>query len=266
MIVFFDIDGTLVTDGTDVVIPQSAVTAIRRARANGHLMYINTGRTYGNVEQKIRDIGFDGYICGCGTHIVCGKNTLLKYTVDPETAMEMIELAHRCDITAVFEHPDRLLLDSRARDLNGLLKLKESFDNQGKGDSFKFLDKSNFRFSKLVAWYDEKSDLEGFRAGTQKKFDFIDRGCGFLELAVKGYSKGRAIHMVCDYHNIAIDNAVAIGDSLNDLPMLTAVRRGVAMGNSVESLKAKADFVTKNIDDNGIEAALRHYGLLSNQN
>ena len=61
-IAFFDIDGTL-TSEIDGSIPESAVYAIRAARANGNLMFINTGRCFQNVEQRFRDVGFDGFVC-----------------------------------------------------------------------------------------------------------------------------------------------------------------------------------------------------------
>ena len=56
-LVFFDIDGTLV-DGPTHQIPQSAVEAIRKLRENGHLAFINTGRTLVSIEPRIREIGF----------------------------------------------------------------------------------------------------------------------------------------------------------------------------------------------------------------
>lgn len=71
-VVCFDIDGTL-TDNATQIIPQSAVDAIRELRKNGHMAFINTGRTLVSIEKRIRDIGFDGYICGCGTHVYYGE-------------------------------------------------------------------------------------------------------------------------------------------------------------------------------------------------
>ena len=52
-IAFFDIDGTL-TSEIDGSIPVSAIEAIRAARANGNLMFINTGRCFQNVEERFR--------------------------------------------------------------------------------------------------------------------------------------------------------------------------------------------------------------------
>ena len=44
--------------------------------------------------------------------------------------------------------------------------------------------------------------------------------------------------------------------------MLEDVGSGVAMGNANPPVKLIADFVTKDIDDDGIEYALKHFGVL----
>jgi hypothetical protein len=260
MIVFFDIDGTIISDDTHSV-PESAVNAIRAARKNGHLMYINTGRTIMNVEPDLRAIGFDGYVCGCGTYIECGSELLLNHTIPKDICVRISDLIHECDMTPIYERSDVFFTDRRARETGGFGALKELFRTQGK-DLSHDMSEGDFGFDKLVAWYDEKSDLEKFKNGVAKDFDFIDRGYGFCELAAKGYSKGTGIEAVCAHHGIPISDAIAIGDSLNDLPMLTAVKHSVAMGNSVKGLKEQASFVTKSLDDDGIEYALKHFKLI----
>jgi hydroxymethylpyrimidine pyrophosphatase-like HAD family hydrolase len=83
MIVFFDLDGTLISDDGAYIIPESAINAIHKAQANGHLMYVDTGRTIMNIEQRLLDIGFDGYICGCGMYIECGKEVIFQHFRHP---------------------------------------------------------------------------------------------------------------------------------------------------------------------------------------
>ena len=51
---FFDIDGTLLSEITGQV-PESARQALAQARARGHLVFVNTGRTYGELG-KIRNL------------------------------------------------------------------------------------------------------------------------------------------------------------------------------------------------------------------
>ncbi|MDE5950440.1 MAG: HAD hydrolase family protein, partial [Acetatifactor sp.] len=57
-IAFFDLDGTL-TSEVDGSVPEDAAAAIAQARANGHLMFINTGRCFRNVDPHFRNIGWD---------------------------------------------------------------------------------------------------------------------------------------------------------------------------------------------------------------
>ncbi len=261
MIVFFDIDGTLVSDDEAHIIPDSAVRAIRAARKNGHLMYINTGRTIMNIEPEIKDIGFDGYVCGCGTYIECGGKVLLNRTVQKTLCREIADLIYECDMNPIYERSDSFFMDKRARGLGGFPALMERFKAQGK-DISRDVSEADFGFDKLVAWYDQKSDLERFKRGVEKEFDYIDRGRGFCELAVKGFSKATGIETVCAHCNIPVSEAIAVGDSLNDLPMLEAVQNSVAMGESVGELKEKAAFVTKGLYDDGIEYALNHFNLI----
>jgi hypothetical protein len=261
MIVFFDIDGTIVSDDDKHIVPESTVNAIRAARKNGHLMYINTGRTIMNIEPELRAIGFDGYVCGCGTYIECDGKLLLNRTVPKKLCLEVADLSYECDMTPLYERSDAFFADRRAREIGGYAALKARFKTQGK-DISRDVSESDFGFDKMVAWYDEKSDLEKFKKGIEKEFDFIDRGYGFCELAVKGFSKGSGIEAVCDYYGIPISDAYAIGDSLNDLPMLKAVPGSIAMGNSTDALKKQSAFVTKDLYDDGIEYALKHFKLI----
>ena len=66
-IIFFDVDGTLLD--YENKLPQSALKAIQQARANGHKVYICTGRSKAEVYDYIWDIGLDGMIGGNGSYV-----------------------------------------------------------------------------------------------------------------------------------------------------------------------------------------------------
>ena len=109
-IAFFDIDGTL-TSEIDGSIPESAVYAIRAARANGNLMFINTGRCFQNVEQRFRDVGFDGFVCDCGTDIYCDGAEILHVAQTHETVMKLLLAAREWDIDILFESRKEVAFD-----------------------------------------------------------------------------------------------------------------------------------------------------------
>lgn len=259
-IVFFDIDGTLVSDDGAHTFPESAKSAVAAARENGHLMYINTGRTIVNIERELIDVGFDGFVCGCGTYVKCGDEVLLNYTIEKKLCADTARLIRECDIMPLYERYDTFFLDEFARENERLRGLRE-WHRRNNIASSPYIDFDTFSFDKFVAWYDEKSDIERFRRELDDSLDYIDRGAGFCEIVPKKYSKGTGVDMVLRHEKISRENSYAIGDSMNDLPMLEAVGHSIAMGNG-GVLHNCVSFVTKDVLGGGVKYALEHFGMI----
>ena len=259
-IIFFDIDGTIISEDTHLV-SQNTVNAIKKARENGHLAFINTGRTFFNVTEDIRDIGFDGYVCGCGTYIYYKGETLLAKSVPHETCAEIVDKLRECKIEAVFEGCSDFFFDETKPETGKFARLKHKI-GLTEGEVTKSWDDPNLVFDKFVLWIKEDSDFETFHSFITKDFDYIDRGNNFAEIVPKGYSKATGIKFLEEYFNIPLEDCYAIGDSSNDLPMLEYVPNSIAMGNSTPFLFDLVSFVTKDVEDNGIEYALEHYKII----
>lgn len=258
--VFFDIDGTIISDDGKSYIPESTKTAIKALRKQGNLSFINTGRTIMNVDEEIRFLGFDGYVCGCGTYILFDNRVILKRTVSQNICEKTVKIIRECDFVPLYERFDGFFSDPLCRMLPEPKALFDKFKNQGK-DTSKTTQSPDFGFDKFVAWYDENSRLDAFKKAIDNDFDYIDRGWGFCEIVPKGFSKGNGIKSICEILGIDIKDTYAIGDSLNDAPMLEAAGTAIAMGNSHKDLIMYADFVTKRLEDDGIEYALKHFDL-----
>ena len=65
-----------------------------------------------------------------------------------------------------------------------------------------------------------------------------------------------------NYYGRDIEDTVAFGDGANDYEMLAAANIGVAMGNGTPEAKAAADYVTADCDEDGLQKALEHFGLI----
>ena len=77
-----------------------------------------------------------------------------------------------------------------------------------------------------------------------------------------GGTKQLGIDKFLEYYGLDLKDTMAFGDGGNDMQMLQHVSLAVAMGNAGDELKSIADFVTKDVDDEGIAYALKHYGLI----
>lgn len=74
-------------------------------------------------------------------------------------------------------------------------------------------------------------------------------------------SKGVALKTVCGHYAIPMNQVMAIGDAVNDIPMLEAAGVAVAMDNADPAVKAAADWVAPSNNDHGVHAALQRHGL-----
>ena len=106
-LLFFDIDGTLLSEKTHTV-PQSA-------KENGHLIFINTGRPISTIDQEIHNLNPDGYICGCGTYITYHDQVIYHHQLSKERCKEIASLIKKYEIDAVLESKDHVYFNTHIK-------------------------------------------------------------------------------------------------------------------------------------------------------
>lgn len=259
-VIFFDIDGTLVTEDEHGIIPESTKAAIAKTRRKGNLTFVNTGRTAFNISKKIKELGFDGYICGCGTYIEYGGSVISENRLEQSFCREIAYLMRECGVTPVYEDRDGYFFDGKIPFNDTLRNFLDVFVDPDIDITGRVEDE-DFIFDKFVVWLDDNSDEEKFRSVVGKYFDIIDRSGRFYENVPLGFSKATGIKCILDRLGIPLENAYVIGDSMNDLPMFRAVPNSIAMGGA-EQVYPYVSYITTSIEEDGIANALRHFGLI----
>ncbi|MCM1026555.1 MAG: Cof-type HAD-IIB family hydrolase [Roseburia sp.] len=259
MLIFFDIDGTLI-GGDSTIIPESAREAIQEARQRGHICMINTGRSLKLVGEELTgQTEFDGLILGCGTMIVYHGETLLHRSFSTEESRRIIEGLRRFEIDACLEGSRDNFCEPYDRMFTDVFReFIHHFDHL----RYRYMDEAPGQFDKLYAYVDRKEKMEGFQREFEDLLDFVDRRAGYYEIMPKGYSKASAMKWIAERLSIPMSQTAAIGDSSNDLPMLACAGISIAMGNATEDVKETADFVTTSVENDGIRNALRWLGAL----
>lgn len=82
------------------------------------------------------------------------------------------------------------------------------------------------------------------------------------DLFPKNGSKANGIQAVLDKEGLTKDDIIVFGDGLNDVEMFKHAGFAVAMGNAHDDLKTHADYITKDILDDGILHALIDLGII----
>lgn len=257
---FFDIDGTILSEIT-MKIPQSAMDAMRAAKAAGHLLFINTGRTLCSIPAIIKQFPFDGFLCGCGTYLTYQDEVLFSSSLPEKRGREIIDKMIECRLDGIVEAVDDIYLPERISRFDRLEGSRRYFQNEGLGMEC-YLETGRFIYDKLFVYADEKSDRESFFKFIESDMVVIDRGEDTYECTQKAYSKATACDFILKKFKMEKEQAYVFGDSMNDLSMFEYAEHTIAMGNHAEGLEPYTEYVTAKVEEDGIAKALAHYGLM----
>lgn len=259
-VLFFDIDGTLLSEVTGKI-PESAVQALRAAQRAGHLLFVNTGRTICSIPAEIRRFPFDGFLCGCGTGLFYKDEELFAHSIPKQRGQEIIRKLMECNLGGLAEGPEDVYFPSRITRFDSLERSRRYFRQKGMGIELP-IESRDYIYDKLFVYADTQSDLEEFLEFIREDMEPLDRGDNAYEVIQKGYSKATACRFILEKMGFTLDQAYVFGDSSNDLSMFEYAKHAVAMGKHADVLEPHTEFVTKTVEDGGIAYALEHYGLI----
>ena len=261
MLLFFDIDGTVFDD--DRRLPASVKPAMDAARRNGHRIIMNTGRTLCNMDHRLDDFPLDGWIMGCGTRLIWQGETLQRMEYDPESSQRLRNVFRDLEMPVVYECDTAMYFDPENSDHPSVAHFREWAEKHGIRRDITDGD-PEFRAVKMFGFAKRNriAEMKKATAGAGMPYTAINRWPEGWEIVPKGYSKGKGIDLLRRKLGVKKEDCYAFGDSRNDLTMLRHVTHSIAMGNATEDVKAACAYVTDRPQNDGIEKAMKHFGLI----
>lgn len=247
-------DGTLVSHKTDSV-PESTRKALKLLHENGYKLVLATGRDMSQLKKlPVKDLKFDGYLTMNGQLCLDGDGKeIFGNPIDEVDTEKMIELIKekRVPITTIGKEgpyinfvTDQVIAAQKAVSSKvapiGKYHGEEVYQFIAYGDRNELKTLVDELPNCKLSWWNEYA------------VDIISKNGGKLA-GIKKY---------LELQNQTLDDAMAFGDGENDLEMLKAVKVGVAMSNGEEHVKQIADYVTTDINKDGIYNASMHYKLI----
>ena len=272
--VFLDVDGTYVNDRG--LVPASAHDAVVTARANGHLVFLCTGRSLAELWDDIMAAGFDGVIASAGGYVKVGGEVLLHRSVPEEEVRHVVEFFDARGVDYYLEANSglygskhakarlRQLLYGGVTDEDVLAELEKGLS--GFIDSLIEGDLVRPDINK-VSFLDSDVAIDAIRTEFEGRLHVIPAtvpmfGPNSGEMSIPGVNKATAIELLLAHEGIEREDTVAFGDGHNDHEMIAYVQTGIAMGNAHPDLLAIADGVTGTPDEDGIHSGFAALGLL----
>ncbi|MDD6071932.1 MAG: HAD family hydrolase [Clostridiales bacterium] len=260
-LLFFDIDGTLITLDEQHIMPESTKEALKKAKENGHKIFINTGRVKTAIDKHLLNFGFDGLVCGCGTYIEYEGKELLHKSFSKEQCRKYAKLLKDYGYQTVFEGKDRIFMEGE-HGPGSFLEFIYNYFSKNSDYPIESPEHEAFIFDKFTTVQQENCNRTAFEQTFGEEFTMIPHTKEVLEMVPKGYSKASGIRFLEEYLKEAHEECYAFGDSVNDMEMLKYVPHSIAMGNSMQPVFEVAEYTTKVITEGGIWNALSHYGLI----
>lgn len=269
---FFDIDGTLLSHEIGII--DSTVNALKMAKENGHKIFICTGRSYAEIPEKIYKFEFDGIVAAAGGYVKIGNEVIYNKLLPEHLVDNLIYFMEKFNLPFVLEGVQKVYSHKDA--VYRSEKKEKELEKKLKGKYFEHspLDyiirrklsiddylKDRTDISKATVYAKEEAQIDELRKYIDRDFDFIYYG-NIVELVAKGVSKFTGIEIALDYFDAKVEESFAIGDSANDFEMIRDAHIGVAMGNASDDVKKIADYVTSNVEDDGIYNALKHFNII----
>lgn len=257
---FYDIDGTIISDITKKI-PESAIEALKRAKENGHQIFVNTGRTICSVPPMIKKIEFDGFLCGCGTYILYEGQVLMAHNIPKERGYTYVDAMEQCNLDGLLEGTEDIYFSKNTYRIQEMENARRYMKSLGLGMKT-FMENKNYQYDKLLIRADEKSDKERFFSAIQEDLIPIDRLNGVYECIQKDYSKATAIEYMRKHLGLEKGQIYVFGDSSNDLAMFEYADHAIAMGTYDPVLEPYTEYVTDTVENDGIYKAMYHYGFI----
>lgn len=255
-IVVLDIDGTILPHGKTV--SSTTKEAIQKLKDKGIKVVIATGRAPYFSESIVQETGVNSMVFFNGAYVTHEGKEVYQNSIDKN----ILEKVHF--LSSDYQHPLTFLGDQsfKATDLNHPYVV-EAFQH----DSWK-PDLAPPKF-----WMDQniyqlflhcEMEEEFFYQSKIPELDFRrwSSGARTCDVNLSCSNKAVGVTKLLEQVGIAPDEAVAFGDGLNDIEMISLVGMGVAMGSGREELKKIADMVTISAEEDGVRYGLERLGLI----
>ena len=265
---FLDVDGTIISTRTKKI-PESASEAIRKAREAGVKVFLCTSRAK-QFLSNLSAIDNDGIVALTGAHCLDpqGKDIGCRPMAAEDTAAALTDVLRR-DVPVVAMSPECIFMNhpSSPQITDFLATGGLTLDDIPGG----VRDIPDFLSAEDPVGLAREMDIlqiTGFFPSGEEDRRFLSLmpSCHterwnerFVDIVGNGISKAIGMETMAGHFGFPMSATMGIGDGANDIPMIRRAAVGVAMGNASDDVKAAADYVTADVDDDGLAKAVMKY-------
>ncbi len=264
-LIAIDLDGTLLNSANQI--SAETMRALEVAHSQGIKIVLASGRPLSGVMPYEEELGLKGkdneyavVFNGAVIQNLAGQ-VLMSQEMDYRDFNIMLRLQRLSHVNLHFETTECFwTLD---RNLSVQMQINAAFTNNDIRVRRRDEIPQNFTFNKVGFTCDKNSDQieklwNSIPDWAFQSYDIVRSLYNVIELNAIGASKGNAVMDLAERLKISQNQVMIFGDQGNDLSMFQNPNfQKIAMGNAIEEIKKRADFVTDDNDHNVIAKALK---------
>ena len=266
-LIISDFDGTLVNSQNTV--SDRVRQSIDEYVSSGGIFAVCTGRMLCSILPRVRELKLKGLVAAYQGSVIADIESgklLRKNSLSVDDCVEICAFIEKHNYSCNTYSDEVLYTNLPVGDK--LLTVYETITGvkavNVDGAMSMFVKANNLACNKITFLVnpDERGRLYSLlRTEFSDRFDVTCSAAVLVEISPKGDDKGVALKYIADYFGIDLSSTVAIGDNLNDLPMIKIASVGVAVGNAVDELKKEADYVSVSNNEDAVAKIIEKYGF-----
>lgn len=268
-IIATDLDGTLMAPD-HITVTERTVKALEKAHSYGVRFAISTGRTLAVTENVRAQVPFVDYVIysnGAGVYDCNSQKVIYSDFMPKDIVADIVDFLDKYPVYyEVYSGGAQHVQADKAKYFrnNGLPQefIDEYIESVTPHTSLSEFSKNN-DIEKINLYYFEGEYLEKIRTYL---YSIDDIECtspvmGDIEMTFKGVNKGKALDGICNILQIDKSEAMAFGDSDNDIDMLQYCEYSFAMENGSDICKSNARYRALSNAEDGVAVAVEEYVL-----
>lgn len=262
--VISDYDGTLGLAPKNDIHPET-LCAINKFIEKGGVFSVCSGREYRSVRKICLEQGLKGLVVsfqGAQINDIESGKTIYSGGLDSEIAVKIIKEVEDSGLSPIVYTADAFFISKRCpysdhyenavnmkaeiADVKEIARIYKKVCKLGWLGDDKIVDQVAKKMNEKY-----KGNGVSFNSGAPCLLEAINPEC----------SKGQAVRFLANYYNIPLKEVLAVGDSTNDVDLISGEWHGVAVGDGREELKAVADEVTVPFSEKPVKVLIEKYCL-----
>ncbi|APH07141.1 Cof-type HAD-IIB family hydrolase [Bacillus weihaiensis] len=256
-----NVDGTLLRSNGRI--QSSTKEAIEYVKDKGIYVTLVTNRHFQSAKKVAKALKLDSYLITHGGAFISENldHPIFEKRLSEDMTFNLVQVleSYKCNIRLTHE---RYSIGNRKRIASNLLSKSILNTSDSMFYPVQFVDSLGDTLrdepvsaTKIDVFFSNEVDKEEAQNVIQEAFQDVDvkeAQPNKLEIVQKGLSKEYGLRVLANHLSIPMGETVVIGDSIDDIGMISSSGLGVAMWNAPFEVKQAADWITRSNNHEGV--------------